>query len=105
MTKEEYLEKLKIVLEANNIDNVDEIVEKYKKRFVLAKDADMSDEEAIKILGDPEQVVKKYKKEARIIDDCSKEVFNSTDEKKIESKEYSKEEQKLIRFNYLYITL
>lgn len=63
MTKEEYLEKLKIVLEANNIDNVDEIVEKYKKRFVLAKDSDMSDEEAIKILGDPEQVVKKYKKD------------------------------------------
>lgn len=49
------------------------------------------------VISNNESDVKKYKKEARISDDCSKEVFNSTDEKKIESKEYSKEEQKLIR--------
>lgn len=49
------------------------------------------------VISNNESDVKKYKKEARISDDCSKEVFNSTDEKKIELKEYSKEEQKLIR--------
>ncbi len=49
------------------------------------------------VISNNESDVKKYKKEARISDDCSKEVFNSTDEKKIESKECSKEEQKLIR--------
>ena len=49
------------------------------------------------VISNNESDVKKYKKEARISDDCSKEVFNSTDEKKIESKEYSKEEQNLIR--------
>ncbi len=49
------------------------------------------------VISNNESDVKKYKKEARISDNCSKEVFNSTDEKKIESKEYSKEEQKLIR--------
>ena len=49
------------------------------------------------VISNNESDVKKYKKEATISDDCSKEVFNSTDEKKIESKEYSKEEQNLIR--------
>ena len=39
------------------------------------------------VISNNESDVKKYKKEARISDDCSKEVFNSTDEKKIESKE------------------
>ncbi len=38
------------------------------------------------VISNNESDVKKYKKEARISDDCSKEVFNSTDEKKLNQK-------------------
>lgn len=38
------------------------------------------------VISNNESDVKKYKKEARISDDCSKEVFNSTDEKKMNQK-------------------
>ncbi len=60
MTKNEYLTNLEQVLIAYNIDNYQEIVEKYRKRFELAASADMTEEEAIKMMGSVESVARKY---------------------------------------------
>lgn len=60
MTKNEYLRNLELMLKAYNVENYLEIVEKYKKRFDLASDADMTEEEAIKMMGSVESVCKKY---------------------------------------------
>lgn len=60
MTKNEYLANLEKALIANHIDNYQEIVEKYRKRFELAASADMTEEEAIKMMGSVESVVRKY---------------------------------------------
>lgn len=60
MTKEEYLISLELALVNAGISNADEIVDKYRKRFELAALADMSVDEAIKMMGSVESVVKKY---------------------------------------------
>lgn len=60
MTKEEYLKSLELALIEAKVDNYAEIVEKYRKRFELASLADMTTEEAIKMMGSIESVVKKY---------------------------------------------
>ncbi len=60
MTKTEYLNNLEQVLIAYKIDNYQEIVDKYRKRFELATMADMTEEEAIKMMGSVESVVRKY---------------------------------------------
>lgn len=60
MTKEEYLKSLELALIEAKVDNYAEIVEKYRKRFELASLADMTTEEAIKMMGSVESVVKKY---------------------------------------------
>lgn len=60
MNKFEYLELLESTLKDNNIENYEDIVEKYRKRFDLANDAGMTEEEAIKMMGSVESVCKKY---------------------------------------------
>lgn len=60
MTKEEYLISLELALNNAGVSNVSEIVEKYRKRFELAAMADMTTDEAIKMMGSVESVVKKY---------------------------------------------
>lgn len=60
MTKEEYLISLELALSNAGISNYTEIVEKYRKRFELAQLADMTIDEAIKMMGSVESVVKKY---------------------------------------------
>ena len=60
MNKFEYLELLEATLKDYNIENYEEIVGKYRKRFDLANDAGMTEEEAIKMMGSVESVCKKY---------------------------------------------
>lgn len=60
MNKNEYLRNLELMLKAHDIENYAEIVSKYEKRFELARDAGMTEEEAIKMLGSVESVCKKY---------------------------------------------
>ena len=60
MTKEEYLISLELALINAGVNDYEEIVEKYRKRFELAAMADMTTDEAIKMMGSIESVVKKY---------------------------------------------
>ena len=60
MTKEEYLISLELALINAGVNDYEEIVEKYRKRFELASMADMTTDEAIKMMGSVESVVKKY---------------------------------------------
>ena len=60
MTKEEYLKALELALIEKGVSNYLEIVEKYRKRFELASLADMTTEEAIKMMGSIDAVVNKY---------------------------------------------
>ena len=60
MTKEEYLKQLELALIEKNVPDYLDIVEKYRKRFELATLADMSVEDAIKMMGSVESVVGKY---------------------------------------------
>lgn len=60
MTKEEYLISLELALANAGVKDHFEIVEKYRKRFELAALADMTVDEAIKMMGSVESVVKKY---------------------------------------------
>ena len=60
MTKEEYLISLELALINAGVNDYEEIVEKYRKRFELAAMADMTTDEAIKMMGSVESVVKKY---------------------------------------------
>ena len=60
MNKKEYLQELETSLKNFKVENYEEIVEKYRKRFVLANDAGMTEEEAIKMMGSVESVCKKY---------------------------------------------
>lgn len=60
MTKEEYLRLLKNELKKNQIEDIDLIIEKFNKRFVIAEEADMTIEETIALLGEPTIAVEKY---------------------------------------------
>lgn len=60
MNKNEYLELLESSLKDYNIKDYEAIVEKYRKRFILASDAGMTEQEAIKMMGSVESVCKKY---------------------------------------------
>lgn len=53
MTKDEYLNKLREYLEKESVENIDEIIEKYRARFDLAFNAKMTEEEASEAIGDP----------------------------------------------------
>lgn len=60
MNKNEYLQELESSLKNLNVENYEEIVEKYRKRFELANDAGMTEDEAIKMMGSVDSVCKKY---------------------------------------------
>lgn len=60
MEKREYLDKLEQLLDENRVMNKEEIIDKYKKRFMLAEEAEMSISDTIEMLGTPEEVVSKY---------------------------------------------
>lgn len=60
MTKEEYLKSLELALSEAGVSDYLDIVEKYRKRFELATLADMTTDEAIKMMGSVESVVNKY---------------------------------------------
>lgn len=61
MTREEYLNELETLLVENDIENKDEVLNKYQKRFDLAGIAGMSEEETIEMLGTPTEVVEQLK--------------------------------------------
>ncbi len=63
MTKEEYLNKLKELLKAENIENVDEIIEEVNQKFDLGMSAGLTDDEIISDIGSPEEILLKNKKE------------------------------------------
>ena len=61
MTREEYLNELETLLVENEIENKEEVLYKYQKRFDLAGIAGMSEEETIEMLGTPTEVVEQLK--------------------------------------------
>ena len=61
MTREEYLNELETLLVENEIENKEEVLNKYQKRFDLAGIAGMSEEETIEMLGTPTEVVEQLK--------------------------------------------
>lgn len=62
MTKEEYLSKLKELLNTENVENADEIIEEMGQKFDLGSMAGLSDEEIIADIGSPEDILLKNKK-------------------------------------------
>lgn len=57
---EKYLSELEDALNAQGVENVDEILQVYRNRFELGYQADMSDEEIIEMLGEIDSIVSKY---------------------------------------------
>lgn len=66
MTREEYLNELETLLVENDIENKDEVLNKYQKRFDLAGIAGMSEEETIEMLGTPTEVVEQLKTKEKV---------------------------------------
>ena len=60
MNKEEYLKELEEKLRENNARDIDEILTKYEKRWNFSKEAEISDEEIVDMLGTPEDVAQKF---------------------------------------------
>jgi len=59
--KELYLKDLRNYLVENKIDDVDEIISKYEKRYNFGLEAEMSEEEIEKMLGTKEDILEKFK--------------------------------------------
>ena len=57
--RDEYLDKLRQELEDNGFINIDEQVEKYRKRYDFGLESGLSEEEIEKRLGDPKEIVSK----------------------------------------------
>ncbi len=66
MTREEYLNELETLLVENEIENKEEALTKYQKRFDLAGIAGMSEEETIEMLGTPTEVVEQLKTKEKV---------------------------------------
>lgn len=62
MTKEEYLKKLEVLLQENNVEDSDAVLRKCERRFELAKEAGMNLDETIEMLGSPEEVASRATK-------------------------------------------
>lgn len=60
MNREEYINELKKALAEKEIDNIDEIIDKYQKRFEIGYKAGMTDEEIIDSLGSVDDIVNSY---------------------------------------------
>lgn len=63
MSKEEYLSKLRSLLEEGNVSDIDKILEAYEKRYQIGLDAGLSDSEIYEMLLDPEVAAEKYLKD------------------------------------------
>ncbi len=63
MNKDEYLNALRLKLEEENISNADDIIDKYNHWFSISCEAGMDDDEAIKLMGTIDDIVKKYQNE------------------------------------------
>lgn len=63
--KEEYLKKLEELLNENEIEDKDEILSKFQKRYDFGLESELSEEEIEKMLGKPEDVIKKYKNDSK----------------------------------------
>lgn len=61
--KQEYLDELKRLLEEENIENKEEILSKYEKRYDFGKESELTDEEIERMLGRPQDVINKIKGE------------------------------------------
>ena len=66
---EEFLKELEEKLKEKNIENWEEILDKYEKRFNFGLESGLSDEEIIRMLGSVDDIIDSYsKKEDRDID-------------------------------------
>lgn len=75
MTKEEYLRKLETLLQENNVEDSEAILSKCESRFNLAKDAGLTLDETIEMLGSPEEIVSKQVKTHKK-DETDRKVYN-----------------------------
>ena len=62
MNKELFFNCLKETLEANNIENIDEIISEYEKKYEIGVSAGMEEEDIIESLGKIEDILNKYVK-------------------------------------------
>lgn len=58
---EEFLTRLEQALRAAHVPHPEEIIEKYRRRVALAHEADMTDEETLRMFGKIEDIVDKYR--------------------------------------------
>ena len=61
MTKEEFLKQLDEKLKENGVENTEEVLDIYRKRFDIYYEIDYKDEEIIEALGTPESIALRYK--------------------------------------------
>ena len=59
---EEFLKELEEKLKEKNIENWEEILDKYEKRFHFGLESGLSDEEIIRMLGSIEDIIDSYSK-------------------------------------------
>lgn len=62
MTKNDFLTKLKTILDKNDISDADEIVSEYEEHFAFKLADGYTEEEICAKLGDPEQIASQYEK-------------------------------------------
>lgn len=62
MNKELFFNCLKETLQANNVENIDEIISEYERKYEIGISAGMSEEETIDGLGKIEDILNKYVK-------------------------------------------
>lgn len=60
--KDNYINDLKKELEEANVSNIDEIINKYSKRYDFGLESEMSEKEIEEMLGNPKKVAKEYSK-------------------------------------------
>ncbi len=60
--KDTFLKNLRETLNQHQIENIDEIIDKYERRFILGYEAGMKDEEIIEALDSIEDIVCQYQK-------------------------------------------
>lgn len=63
--RDEFLKNLEERLKEENVDNIEDIITKYEKRYDFGIEAGLSDEEIETMLGSIDEIVKEYQKETR----------------------------------------
>ena len=74
--KKEYLKELRTYLEENNVENVDNIMDKYERRYEFGLESQLSEEEIEKMLGSKEDILEKYKTIEPSKEEFTEEVLN-----------------------------